>query len=131
MIDGKRIDGQWLGVEALNIAYTGPGLALAPKADHSDGMLDLVCFPADKRHALCEWIETPAEAGPPALERRGRLVTLTWRNAAYRVDDQTFEATPKPQTVTIRCDSEPAQVLDVLPPGQHVAKTPRSMEAAE
>jgi len=131
MIDGKRVDGHWLGVEILNIPYTGPGLALAPKADLSDGMLDLVCFPVDKRDELYEWIETPAEASPPALSRRGRMITLTWRNAAHRIDDETFEAKAKPQTATIRCDNDPVRVFDVLPPGHHVAKTPRPMEAAE
>ena len=131
MVDGKRIDGHWLGVEVLNIPYTGPGLALAPKADHSDGMLDLVCFPVDKRDELYEWVEAPAEASPPALWRRGHMITLTWRNAAHRIDDQTFEPKAKPQTAPIRCDSEPARVFEVLPPGQHVAKTPKPMEAAE
>jgi diacylglycerol kinase family enzyme len=131
MIDGRRIDGQWLGVEVLNIAYTGPGLALAPKADHSDGLLDVICFPVDKRNELYDWMETPAEASPPALWRRGRMITLTWRGAAHRVDDQTFEAKAKPQTATVSCDSEPARVFEVLPPGHHIAKTPKPMEAAE
>jgi diacylglycerol kinase family enzyme len=46
MIDGKALDGEWLGVEVMNIPFTGPGLHLAPKADFSDGMLELVCFEA-------------------------------------------------------------------------------------
>jgi diacylglycerol kinase family enzyme len=131
MIDGKRLEGQWLGVEVLNIPYTGPGLALAPKADHSDGMLDVVCFPVEKRDELCQWVEAPAEASPPALWRRGRMITLTWRNAAHRIDDATFARKVKPQTTTICCDSEPAKVLEALPPGHHVAKTPKPMEAAQ
>lgn len=130
MVDGRRVDGQWLGVEVMNIPYTGPGLALAPKADLSDGMLDLVCFPVDKRDELYDWVETPAEASPPALWRHGRMITLTWRNAAHRIDDETFEPKIKPLTATLRCDSEPARVFEVLPPGHHIAKTPKPMEAA-
>ena len=33
MIDGKKLRGEFFGVEILNIPFTGPGLPLAPKAD--------------------------------------------------------------------------------------------------
>lgn len=128
MIDGKAIDGEWLGVELMNIPFTGPGLHIAPKADHSDGMLDVVCFEKKQANELCEWFGAPTEA-PPALMRRGKLITLTWKNAPHRVDDESFKAEDETKVVTIQCDEEHALILEtrLKPEPQNAAQ----MEAAQ
>ena len=112
MVDGKKLGGEWLGAEVLNIPYTGPGLPLAPKADFTDGMLDLICFPKDDRDKLSDWFETPAEAPPPGVTRRGRMVSFTFRNAPYRADDEAHKAEDETQTVTLTCDEQPVIIIE-------------------
>jgi diacylglycerol kinase family enzyme len=129
MIDGKALDGEWLGVEVMNIPFTGPGLHLAPKADFSDGMLELVCFEKKQADELCEWFDAPAERAPPALTRRGKLITLTWKDAPHRVDDESSKAEDKTKVVTIRCEEEQALILETrLKPELQAAA---QMEAAQ
>jgi diacylglycerol kinase (ATP) len=112
MIDGRKLDGEWLGVEVMNIPYTGPGLALSPEADFADGMIELVCFDKGKADELCEWFDTPAETVAPTTVRRGKLVTLSWSEAPHRVDDEAFKAEERTKVVTLRCDDEPARILE-------------------
>ena len=112
MIDGKALDGEWLGVEVMNIPFTGPGLHLAPKADFSDGMLELVCFEKKQADELGAWFNAPAESAPPALTRRGKLITLTWKDAPHRVDDESFKAEDATKVVTIQCEEQPALILE-------------------
>jgi diacylglycerol kinase family enzyme len=112
MIDGRRLDGEWIGAELLNIPFTGPGLPLAPKADFNDGMLDLVCFAKDGRNKLAEWFENPADTPPPGVTRRGRMVSFRWRNAPYRIDDEAYKAKDKPQTLTLTCDEPAVKILE-------------------
>ena len=112
MIDGKALEGEWLGVEVMNIPFTGPGLHLAPKADFSDGMLEAVCFEKQKADELGEWFGAPAEKHPPALTRRGKLITLTWKNGPHRIDDESFKAEDTTKVVTIQCEEEPALILE-------------------
>jgi diacylglycerol kinase family enzyme len=111
-IDGRKLDGEWLGAEVLNIPYTGPGLPLAPKADFNDGMLDLICFEKSGRGKLANWFDAPAEAPPPGVTRRGKMVTFTWRGAPYRIDDEVYKAQTETRTLTIACDGEQVRVLE-------------------
>jgi diacylglycerol kinase family enzyme len=112
MVDGKKLDGEWLGAEVLNIPYTGPGLPLAPKSELNDGMLDLICFDEESRSKLSSWFETPAEGPPPGVTRRGRMVSFTWHNAPYRIDDEAYKAQKDGQTVTLTCDEQPVTIIE-------------------
>jgi diacylglycerol kinase (ATP) len=129
MIDGKELEGEWLGVEVMNIPFTGPGLHLAPKADFSDGMLELVCFEKKQADGLCDWFDAPAEKSAPALTRRGKLITLTWKDVPHRIDDESFKAEDDTKVVTIQCEEEQALILETrLKPEPHGAA---QMEAAK
>jgi diacylglycerol kinase family enzyme len=112
MVDSRKLDGDWLGVEVMNIPYTGPGLPLAPKAGPDDGMLELVCFEKEKADELCTWFEAPADKLLPATTRRGKLITLTWRDASHRVDDAAYKAEEKEKVVTLHCGEERALILE-------------------
>jgi hypothetical protein len=96
----------------LNIPYTGPGLPLAPKADLNDGMLDLICFNKAHRNKLSDWFETPAEGPPPGTTRRGRMISFSFRNAPWRVDDEAHAASGTGQTVTLTCDDTPVIIIE-------------------
>lgn len=124
MVDGKKLDGEWLGAEVLNIPYTGPGLPLAPKADLSDGMLDLICFTKADRDKLSEWFAAPAEAPPPGVTRRGRMVSFSWRNAPHRIDDQAYKAKSAGQNLTVSCDEQ--QVIIIESPIEVEKKKPEA-----
>ena len=74
-IDGKTLNGEFLGVEVMNVPFTGPGLPLAKRADMADGLLDIVCFDFERRRELEEWLNSPhAElcAGHHAARKNSR-----------------------------------------------------------
>jgi diacylglycerol kinase (ATP) len=128
-VDGKALRGEFLGVEVLNIPFTGPALPLGDKADVADGKLDVICFAVDQRKALIDWLEAPFEEAPPVLCRKGQKVVLTWAEAPNRIDDKFFENKDKKQIAEIVC--EPDQVHIVVPvkhPAQ-VAQQPKAKSA--
>lgn len=110
-LDGKTFEKTLLGVEVANIAFTGPGLPIAAKADLGDGKLDVVYFETADRKKIIKWIESPQVEMPPVTARKATKVSLTWANQPARVDDESFEATEKEQTVEIVCEEEPVRIL--------------------
>jgi diacylglycerol kinase (ATP) len=110
-IDGKKHEKTLLGIEVANIAFTGPGLPMAAKADLSDGKLDIVFFETADRKKLIKWIDAPQVDMPPVTMKKATKVSLTWTNQPARVDDEYFTATDKEQTVEIVCEETPVRVL--------------------
>lgn len=111
-VDGKALRGEFLGVEVMNIPFTGPGLPIAAKADVGDGKLDVVCFEADKRKALIEWLEAPLESAPPVLSRKGEKIELTWSDAANRIDDRFFDDNKGKKLIAeIACEKKQVQIV--------------------
>lgn len=110
-IDGKTFEKTLLGVEVANIAFTGPGLPIAAKADLGDGKLDVVYFETADRKKLIKWIESPQIEMPPVTQRKATKVSLTWAGQPARIDDEFFPATDKEQTVDIVCEETPVRVL--------------------
>jgi hypothetical protein len=78
----------------------------------TDGMLDLICFAKEDRDKLSAWFETPAEGAPPGVTRRGKMITLTWRDAPHRVDDEVFKARDESRTVTLTCDDQQVIIIE-------------------
>jgi diacylglycerol kinase family enzyme len=111
MIDGKPLRGEFIGVEILNIPFTGPGLPLAPKADGGDGKLDVVCFKANERKDLMEWLEAPQDDPPPATMRHGSKIEVSWEKAPHRLDDQGFEAHDFMQGAKLACEAKKVRIL--------------------
>jgi diacylglycerol kinase family enzyme len=110
-IDGKKLNGEFFGVEVLNVPFTGPGLPLGRKADAADGKLDVVCFETGNRKELMKWLDAPLEEPPPVLSRRGTEVKLLWRDAPNRIDDKSFDNEDKTHTAEILCDEGTVNVL--------------------
>lgn len=109
-VDRKRVTKSVLGVEVMNIAYTGPALKLAPAAAADDRIFDVVCFDAGRRKAMMDWVEAPRGA-PPASIYRGRDVSLRWRAAPQRLDDELKPAQTDEQTVHLSFEPEPVRIL--------------------
>ena len=114
-VDGKPLKGEFLGVEVLNTPYTSAGLPLAPTAQTGDGKLDVVCFEKKRRDEMIEWLDAPQKTEPPVITKSGRKITVAWREAPSRVDDEFFEAKDKEQTAEITCAKFPAHVLLAKP----------------
>jgi diacylglycerol kinase family enzyme len=124
IVDGRSVRGEFLGVEVMNIPFTGPGLPLAEKADASDGKLDAIFFDVDKRKELIEWLEAPLEARAPVTSRKGQRIELIWTDAPNRIDDRAFENEEKKLVADITCEEDQAQVLiPVKHPAQQIAES--------
>jgi diacylglycerol kinase family enzyme len=118
-IDGKAFNGEFLGVEVMNVPFTGPGLPLAGKADIADGLLDVVCFEVDRRNELKEWLDSPHADSAPVTTRRGKIVELVWADTANRVDDEPHGNRDKKQVAEIGCEKDQ---LKILIPVKHPAQ---------
>jgi diacylglycerol kinase family enzyme len=64
-IDGVPRDGAYLLFQVMNVRHVGPNLELAPTADASDGVLDVVWAGEDERAALEHYLGE-LQAGRPA-----------------------------------------------------------------
>lgn len=92
LMDGEDISGSYLGLEILNAKATGPRLKLAPGADPSDGLLDVVrVLPAEgvplvayARRLLAEALEEL----PNVEVRRGRRLEIAWNGDPLHVDEE-------------------------------------------
>lgn len=124
----KKQELELLGIEVCNIAFTGPGLPIAAKADVSDDKLDIVLFETDNRKALMKWLEAPQEEEPPVTYRKGAEVEVTFRDAPTRLDDESYEATGGKHSIDIVCEEAPLNV--VIPMRHPVQKTPEKKAAA-
>lgn len=119
-IDGQPFGGDFLAVEVLNIAYTGPGLPLAGGADPSDAVFDVVCLTPAEREAFMAWLETPQKGPAPVRARRGTEVSIAWRDARYRVDDKCKEGSGERRTVDIAFEVESLCVVLPASPARSI-----------
>jgi diacylglycerol kinase family enzyme len=110
-IDNKTLNGEFLGVEVMNVPFTGPGLPLAKKANVADGLLDVVCFEFDRRRELEGWLDAPHEDSAPVSTRQGKLVELVWSDTANRIDDEAYGNRDTKQVAEIGCDKDQIKVL--------------------
>ena len=89
-IDGDTVRGEFLLVEVLNIQSVGPNLVLAPEADPSDGLFEVVMAGEEDRSAIDRYLRHVAEGRPGRLElptRRARTVDIDGWNHLH-IDDE-------------------------------------------
>jgi diacylglycerol kinase family enzyme len=95
-VDGTRVSGEFLLIEALNITFVGPNLVFAPDANPSDGLLSVVVAREDERQHLDEYLRRRMEGSerPVSLPSyRGRQIDI--ENAAcLHVDDEIYRSEP-------------------------------------
>jgi len=121
-IDGKAVNGEFLGVEAMNVPFTGPGLPLARKADIADGLLDVVFFEFERQAELQDWLDSPHVESAPVAVRQGKMVEFVWSDTANRIDDESYDNRDSKQVAEISCDEDQVKVLiPVKHPAQKVA----------
>ena len=98
-IDGVDRSGAYVLVEAMNIACIGPNLCVAPQADVSDGMLDLVLLPADQCDPFREYLarQIEGEHNPPELTTvRGKKMVIDPKGAPLHIDDELHSESHDP-----------------------------------
>lgn len=90
LLDGERYNGKYLAIEVMNTRAAGPKLLLAPEADPSDGLLDVVLVGQQQAAAL-ETYFTDRLAGlqrPPSLPvYRAKNIEIRGTALDYHVDD--------------------------------------------
>lgn len=88
--DDEDVSGEYLLVEAMNIASIGPQVALAPAADYSDDKLELVLVQPEDREALVDYIDSLGNGDhrdPPVSPRQVRQMRIHWETEGGHLDD--------------------------------------------
>jgi diacylglycerol kinase (ATP) len=118
MIDGRAVVTEALGVEIMNINQIGPNVALAPRADPGDGLLDVVIIRSTDRTAILAHLAARARgaaARAPRLhvERGRRVRLLAPVGTAFHVDGRhSVAAEPRAsRRVGIRAAADTHTVL--------------------
>lgn len=96
VIDGQRVEGEFLLVEVLNIRSVGSRLDLAPQADPTDGILDVVVATEEHRPALVQYLEGRLEGrhNPIGLPHwSGRHIEIGGVGPTH-IDDKICDASP-------------------------------------
>lgn len=89
--DGVTRPGRYLLFEILNINRAGPGVLLAPKADPSDGRLDIVSVTETEREKLRANLKShlaELRRGAMLTSRRATSLRLAIEPGSIRIDDK-------------------------------------------
>ncbi|MGD9902047.1 MAG: diacylglycerol kinase family protein [Vicinamibacterales bacterium] len=111
-VDDERVDGEFLFVEALNIAVIGPALRLA-EASPLDGSLTVVAAAPEHRAMLERWMRHGPHRRPPCplATWRAREVRLVAGDRLH-VDDAVLDAPAAvPPDIRVRLDPGALAVL--------------------
>jgi diacylglycerol kinase (ATP) len=111
-LDGRSVVGRFVAIEIANIAYTGPGLELSPKAEPGDAVLNVVCVRPADRDKVVDWLDAPHEGRPPLRAKSGRKIAFQWRDGPLRIDDDVLPAPKEAEEVNV----EVAGTIDVIVP---------------
>jgi diacylglycerol kinase (ATP) len=104
--DGKDLSGDYIAVEAMNIASIGPRIRLAPDADPGDGQLDLVLAHPDDRDSLAHFIESLGAKSdrPPMTVHRVRTLEMDWPSAEAHLDAELWPGDVPDRPLRMRID---------------------------
>ena len=116
-VDGEVFAGEFLLVEIMNFARTGPALPISFTAEPDDGLLDVVFVFKNDRAPMLAWLNNPEEAPPPVTVRKGRCVRLKWEHSHARIDDRVYVPPKSVSPIKITLDGEAVTVLVPELPG--------------
>lgn len=92
-LDGRDHSGEYLLLEVLNFGAAGPNLRLAPHAEPSDGLLDVVLVDEHHRRELTDHLSLSRidPVRTPALPvYRGQHVTFSCESCNLHLDDEVW-----------------------------------------
>lgn len=121
-LDDRDLSGDYVLLEAMNSRYIGPNLCLAPAADPSDGLFDVVLVSDDQRSQLKRYLEDRLEGKsdcPELTVRRGRHLHIECDCFPIHIDDDLQMKSPPPTSfssaeIDVTLDSG---ALEFLTPG--------------
>jgi diacylglycerol kinase family enzyme len=94
IVDGERVEGEFLLIEVLNMRFIGPNLVFAQEADPSDGVFSVAIARDDERGALDDYLRRRLEGTDSPLSLKsysGRRIQLDHPHRLH-IDDQLYEA---------------------------------------
>jgi diacylglycerol kinase (ATP) len=100
VIDGQDHSGEYLMIEIMNIPSIGPNLLLAPNADVSDGLFEVVLIPEDKRKVLASYVESKLKGSeiPAGIDIiKGKQVYIKWQGKDGHIDDKLIRMKEHPE----------------------------------
>jgi diacylglycerol kinase family enzyme len=92
-LDGRDMSGEYLLLEVMNISYIGPNLCLAPHANPSDGLLDIVFVSKDDQDNLSRCLAHCIEGKlpyPGLTIRTGQHLEIEWDGFTVHTDDELW-----------------------------------------
>jgi diacylglycerol kinase (ATP) len=110
-VDGEVFAGEFLLVEIMNLARTGPALPISFAAEHDDGRLDVAFVFENDKAPMLAWLNNPEGAPPPVTIRKGRCVRLSWEHSHARIDDRVYLPPQSASPIKITLDKHAVTVL--------------------
>ncbi|HEV3145653.1 MAG TPA: diacylglycerol kinase family protein [Gemmataceae bacterium] len=91
-LDGQDLSGEYLLVATMNIQSIGPNLVLAPQADPSDGLFDLVLIGKEEKDKLAEHLRDEPEGSryPGLTIQRGKHLHVEAKETELHLDDRSW-----------------------------------------
>lgn len=96
--DEETHTGKFLMVEAMNMSHIGPNLKIAPAADVSDGLLELLIVREEERNLLTDFVNNHLEDKPHVAAFktiRSRKVKISCEGNDFHADDINFKPRKK------------------------------------
>ena len=124
LVDGIDVSGDYIAVEVLNIRFAGPNVPIAPTADPTDGLLDVVLIGEDERMSLLAYLDDrlglASGALPETRSGTGRVIELEVpAGVRVHLDDRLWpksDPLSKPKRIEIRCLAGAASLVGAPPP---------------
>jgi diacylglycerol kinase (ATP) len=111
-IDGVRVEGDLLAVEALNIGYIGSRLPFYPEANSGDRVFDVVCIRREQRPDMLDWLIAPDRTVSPATAVHGRRLRIEYdRDTPFRIDDELPDRPEKRSEIKVEVHGKPVEIL--------------------
>lgn len=93
-LDGEDLSGRFLLLEVMNTSSVGLRMVLAPDADPSDGLFDLVLVKDDDRVGLRAYLANlvagKLESLPNVTLRRGKRLEISWDGSPLHYDEEVL-----------------------------------------
>ena len=121
-LDGQDLSGEYILVEVLNIKHIGPNLHLAPEADPSDGLLDVVLVRPTEQDDLSKYFSDAPKnksSTPELPVNRGSRLKIAWDGFLVHIDDESWPAPNSDLPLSLESIEVKAegQKLEFLAPG--------------
>lgn len=119
-IDDEDFSGRYLMVEVMNTSAMGLRLRLAPEADPSDGLFDIVLVREDDSVGVAAYLTRLASGELEKLEnitiKRGKRLTLAWDGSPVHYDEEVAgDESGQSQGGTVTVEIQPGALELYLP----------------